>query len=66
MTGRTEKEVINAGLTAKVASMSVDQRIQHMNEIVAFPDGDSEELMLEFAKLVLGPDAEIAEEDSSR
>jgi hypothetical protein len=64
MTGRTDKEVINARLTAKVASMSIDQRIQRMNEIVASPDRDSEELMLEFAKLVLGPDAEIADEDS--
>jgi hypothetical protein len=52
---------IDQRLTKKVASMSVDQRIARMDEIVDSPDRDSEELALEYIKLLLGPDADIAD-----
>jgi hypothetical protein len=62
MINSTDKEVIDARLRVKVAAMSVDERCARIQAIVASPDRDSEELTLEFAKLLLGPDAEIADE----
>jgi hypothetical protein len=57
----TDKQTIDAKLAAKVAAMSVEQRCDRMFEIVDSHD-NSDEANLEFAKLLLGPDATIIEE----
>jgi hypothetical protein len=53
----------DARLTTKVASMNADQRWTSMQEIAHSPDFDSDESQLEFAKLLLGPDSSIPDED---
>jgi hypothetical protein len=59
----TDKRTISARITAKVRAMTADQRCVRMQEIVDSPDRNSEENLLEFAKLVTGPDATIVEDD---
>ena len=56
-------KTIDARLTAKVASMNREQTIARMNEIAASPDHDSDEMLLEFAKLLIGPEATITIEE---
>ena len=57
----TDKETIDAELTAKVAAMSPEQIIARLNEII---EGTSPEGHLaEFAKLIFAPETIIIEDD---
>ena len=58
----TDKQAIDAELTAKVATMSFEQREARVLEIV--PTTLTPETSQEFIKLVLGPSASIAEDES--
>jgi hypothetical protein len=52
-----EKKAALAGMTQKVASMSIDQRVKRMQELV--DSGKASENLDEFAKLLFLPETEV-------
>ena len=57
----TDKEATDRRLAIKVAATTSDQRCARMQEILDSPDRSSDEMTLEFAKLVMGPDATVSD-----
>ena len=57
MSDTTRNETFLASLTAKVASMSIDQRVARLQEIA--DSASPGEQLDEFAKLLLWPETEV-------
>lgn len=63
ITATVEKQAINDRLSRKVAAMSDAQRYNRLQEIADSTDSMmSYELVLEFAKLLIGPGATLTDE----
>jgi hypothetical protein len=62
ITAANEKGAINNRLSHKVAAMSNAQRYNRLQEIADAADCMSYEDVLEFAKLLIGPDATLSDE----
>jgi hypothetical protein len=62
ITAIVEKQALNVRLSRKVAAMSDAQRYERLQEIADATDNMSYEHVLEFAKLLIGPDATLSDE----
>lgn len=57
-----EKQALNTRLSRQVAALSSAQRYSRLQQIADASDCMSYECVLEFAKLLIGPDATLSDE----